>query len=46
MFVPPDTLSFAVPWAMFVRMVENMKESFLITDSWAKVRGRMARPTP
>jgi hypothetical protein len=40
-YVPADTLSFAVPWPLFVRMVENAKESFLITDSWKKVRTRM-----
>jgi hypothetical protein len=42
-FVPADTLSFSVPWPMFTRMVDNMKESFLITDSWKKVRTRMGR---
>ena len=42
-FVPADTLSFAVPWPLFTRMVANMEESFLITDSWKKVRARMSR---
>jgi uncharacterized protein (DUF169 family) len=37
MFVPADTLSFAVPWAMFQRMVGNMKESFLIKIGRAHV---------
>ena len=40
-YVPADTLSFAVPWPLFVRMVASAKESFLITDSWKKVRMRM-----
>jgi len=40
--VPANALSFAVPISKFVRMVENMDESFLITGSWAKVRRRIA----
>jgi hypothetical protein len=40
--VEPDLLTFAVPWPKFVRMVAQMDESFLITDSWRKVRSRMA----
>jgi len=41
--VPANTLSFAVPWLKFVRMVDQMDESFLITPSWGKVRARMDR---
>jgi hypothetical protein len=41
--VPSTVLSFAVPWPKYVRMVDNMKESFLITKSWDKVRMRMKR---
>jgi uncharacterized protein (DUF169 family) len=41
--VPKDTLSFAVPMNKFVRMIENMEESFLITPSWGKVRQRIGR---
>ena len=44
LFVPAAALSFAVPWPMFARMVDNMEESFLITDSWAKVGARLSRP--
>ena len=40
--VPTGTLSFAVPWPRFVRMVAQMDESFLITPSWHKVRARIA----
>jgi hypothetical protein len=40
--VEPGVLTFAVPWEKFVRMVGNMDESFLITDSWEKVRKRIA----
>ena len=43
-FVEKDVLTFAVPMARFERMVRNMDESFLITESWAKVRRRIARP--
>jgi uncharacterized protein (DUF169 family) len=40
-FVPKDTLTFAVPMKKFLRMAGNMEESFLITHSWEKVRGRI-----
>jgi uncharacterized protein (DUF169 family) len=39
--VSPDVLTFAVPWPKFVRMVETMDKSFLITDSWHRVRSRI-----
>ena len=39
--VPAGVVSFAVPMKKFVRMVENMEESFLVTDSWKKVRRRI-----
>jgi hypothetical protein len=45
-FVPPEVLTFAVPWPKFVRMADNMEESFLITKSWGKVRKRMRTRTP
>jgi hypothetical protein len=41
--VPPSDLTFAVPWPKFVRMVDNMKESFLITKSWDKVKRRIKK---
>lgn len=40
-YVPKNTLTFAVPMIKFVRMIENMDESFLITPSWDKVRKRI-----
>lgn len=40
-FVPKDTLSFAVPMTKFRSMVDDMEESFLITQSWAKVNKRI-----
>lgn len=42
-YVPAEMLTFAIPWPKFVRMVNNMEESFLITKSWSKVRNRMKR---
>jgi uncharacterized protein (DUF169 family) len=41
-FLPEDILSFAVPMSKFERMVDNMSESFLITESWAKIHKRIA----
>ena len=32
-YVPKDSLSFAVPFHKFVRMVDNVAESFLITET-------------
>jgi hypothetical protein len=43
--VPDDALTFAVPWSKFERMLANADETFLTTDSWAKVRSRIARHT-
>ncbi len=39
--VGKDELTFSVPMEKFVNMVENMDESFLITDSWKKVQRRI-----
>ncbi len=39
--VDPNTLTFAVPMAKFERMVADMDESFLITDSWKKIKSRL-----
>ncbi len=40
-FVPKETLTFAVPVNKFTRMVDNMKESFLTTRTWDKVKKRI-----
>ena len=42
-FVSGDILSFSVPMNKFVNMVENMEESFLITQSWSKVVKRIEK---
>ncbi|UCB53492.1 MAG: DUF169 domain-containing protein [Candidatus Zixiibacteriota bacterium] len=41
--VPKDTLTFSVHMSKFVKMMENMEESFLVTPSWGKVRQRIGR---
>lgn len=41
LFVSKDTLSFSVPMVKFMRMVEDMEESFLTTVSWGKVKQRI-----
>ncbi|MBM5806076.1 MAG: hypothetical protein FJZ49_08470, partial [Candidatus Verstraetearchaeota archaeon] len=40
-YVPGDVLTFSVPMEKFVRMVENMDESFLTTDTWGAVQKRI-----
>jgi len=42
-YVDPDELTFATPMNKFERMVGNMEESFLITESWKKVQNRIGR---
>lgn len=42
-FVSPNTLTFSIPFNRFVRMIDNMGESFLITDSWAMVQKRLRK---
>ncbi len=40
--VPAEVITIALPMKRFVRMAGNMEESFLVTDSWRKVRRRIA----
>ncbi len=42
-YVSRNTLSFAVPAKKFIRMVDNMEESFLITPSWGRIHSRAAK---
>ncbi len=42
-YVNPNELSFSIPMKKFVKMIDNMNESFLITNSWKKVQERIAR---
>jgi len=39
--IPENTLSFSVSMRKFERMVRNMEESFLTTDSWKAVQKRI-----
>lgn len=40
-YVPKGTLSFSVPMKKFAKMVDYMDESFLVTESWQKIRKRL-----
>jgi hypothetical protein len=40
-YLEKDRLSFSVPMARFITMMDNMEESFLITSSWKKLRKRI-----
>ena len=41
--VDSNILTFSIPMQKFERMVDNMDESFLITESWKKVTGRLSK---
>jgi hypothetical protein len=41
-YVPAGTLTFAAPMIKFLRMVQNMEESFLVTPTWEVIRKRIA----
>lgn len=41
-FVPQNVLTFSVPMTKFIRMIDNMEESFLITDSWGEIKKRIS----
>ncbi len=40
-FVGENTLSFAVPMKRFEKLVGNMDESFLVTETWERIRKRI-----
>ncbi|MFC1948424.1 DUF169 domain-containing protein [Chloroflexota bacterium] len=40
-FVPKNTVSFSFPMKKLVSMIENMDESFLITDTWENIQKRI-----
>ncbi|TFH15467.1 hypothetical protein E4H04_08320 [Candidatus Bathyarchaeota archaeon] len=42
-YVESDTMTFAIPMKRFTQMVENMKESFLVTPTWDTVKNRLNR---
>jgi hypothetical protein len=39
--VPKDVLTLAVPMKKFVKMIDNMEESFLITETWQAIQERI-----
>ncbi len=41
-FIAKDTLTFSVPINKFIKMIDNMDESFLITKSWGKIQKRIS----
>jgi uncharacterized protein (DUF169 family) len=42
-YVTKDILTFSIPMNKFIRMIDNMEESFLITSSWRKANKRIRR---
>jgi len=40
--VPENELSFAIPMKKFEKMIGYMDQSFLITESWEKVRKKIS----
>jgi len=40
-FIPRNVISFSVPMSKFTAMIDNMEESFLITDTWGRIKKRM-----
>ena len=42
-FVPENALSFSVPMRKFERMIHDMEESFLTTNSWRTIQNRIQK---
>ena len=40
-FVPPEVITLSVPINKFTRMIDNMEESFLITNTWSRILKRI-----
>jgi uncharacterized protein (DUF169 family) len=41
-YLQKDMLSFSMPMAKLITMMDNMEDSFLITDSWKKLQKRIS----
>ena len=41
-FVPQNVVTFSVPMIKFINMIENIEESFLITDTWGQIKKRIS----
>lgn len=39
--IKKDIISFAVPISKFIQIINQMEESFLITDTWSKIQQRI-----
>ena len=44
-YIQKDVLGFSVPMNKFIKMIDNIEESFLITGSWSKVLKRIEGQT-
>ena len=42
-FVEPNILTLAMPMKLFLTLLDNLDESFLITESWKKVKERIKK---
>jgi hypothetical protein len=42
-YVPADVLTLGVVWPKFESMIRDMDQSFLITESWGKLKKRMGK---
>jgi len=40
-FVPQNVLTFSIPMEKFTTMIDNMEESFLITETWKNMQKRI-----
>ena len=40
-YIPKNMLTFAVPISKFVKMVDNMEESFFVINAWRMVQKRI-----
>jgi len=45
-YVSKDVLTFSIPINKFATMINNVEQSFLITQSWGKVHNRIKRKSP
>jgi hypothetical protein len=41
--VEKEILTFAMPFSVFLKLLENVQGSFLETESWKKVRQRIQK---
>ncbi len=39
----PNMLTFAAPWPKFLRMLDNMDDSFVTTEIWSRLKSRLTK---